>query len=117
MVVAALEPHTQEDVERWPTTGSTRSADSFDALPRKEGHTGGVPKEPLPTGARTDYFRFGVCESALAAADFSTLVLFGFESTLAAFDAAVLPVCRVLRVDLAIVRHLPSASELRDQTT
>lgn len=63
------------------------------------------------------YFRFGVCDRALAAADFSALVLFGFESTLAAFDAAALPVCRVLRVDFAIVRHLLSAPVLREQAT
>lgn len=70
--------------------------------------------DPFPL---IDYFRFGVCESALAAADFSALVLFGFESTLAAFDAAFRPVCRVLRVVLAIARHLPSDPELREQAT
>lgn len=62
------------------------------------------------------YFRFGVCDSALAAADFSALVLFGFESTLAAFDAAFVPVCRVF-VDLVIAHHLPSAPVLRELAT
>jgi hypothetical protein len=44
------------------------------------------------------------------------LVLFGFESTLAAFDAAALPVCRVF-ADLAIAHHLRSAPVLREQAT
>lgn len=43
------------------------------------------------------YFRprFGACESADAAADFSDFVLFGFESTFDAADAAFDPVCLV----------------------
>jgi hypothetical protein len=48
-------------------------------------------------GPTTGYFRFGVCESADAAADFSALVLFGLASTLPAALAALVPVCRVLR--------------------
>lgn len=40
----------------------------------------------------TVYFRFGVCESADAAADFSTFVLFGFASTFEAACAALAPV-------------------------
>jgi len=47
-------------------------------------------------GPTTVYFRFGVWESADAAADFSTLVLFGFESTFDAAFAAWAPVWRVL---------------------
>lgn len=43
------------------------------------------------------YLRFGVRTSALAAALFSAFVLFGFESTLDAADAAFDPVCLVLR--------------------
>jgi hypothetical protein len=41
------------------------------------------------------YFRLGVCDSALAAADFSTFVLFGSLSTLLAAEAAFAPVWRV----------------------
>lgn len=48
-------------------------------------------------GATTAYFVFGVCASALAAADFSVFVLFGFESTFPAAFAALAPVWRVLR--------------------
>lgn len=47
------------------------------------------------SGLTMTYLRFGVCESALAAADFSVFVLFLFESTLLAADAALDPVCRV----------------------
>jgi hypothetical protein len=43
-------------------------------------------------GPTTLYFRFGVCDSALAAADFSAFVLFRFESTLLAAEAALPPV-------------------------
>ncbi len=41
--------------------------------------------------------RFGVCESALAAADFSAFVDFGLLSTFAAAVAALELVCRVFR--------------------
>lgn len=58
----------------------------------------------------TRYFRFGVCDSALAAADFSALVLDGFASTLPAFDAAALPVCLVF---FAMWPHHPPASVLQ----
>lgn len=41
--------------------------------------------------------RFGVCESALAAADFSAFVDFGLLSPFDAALAAFAPVCRVFR--------------------
>jgi hypothetical protein len=43
-------------------------------------------------GPTAGYLRFGACERALAAAAFSELVLFLFESTLPAADAALDPV-------------------------
>ena len=52
------------------------------------------------------YFRFGVCESADAAADFSALVLFGLASTLPAAFAALVPVCLVLRLTIRTPRVL-----------
>ena len=47
----------------------------------------------LPVGrAAEGHFRFGVCDNALAAADFAALPAFGLLSTLLAADAAFDPV-------------------------
>lgn len=61
-------------------------------------------------GPTTGYFRrFGVCESADAAAAFSALVLLEFESTRLAAEAAFGLVCRVLRLTLTyLLARLPS---------
>jgi hypothetical protein len=63
-------------------------------------------------GPTTVYFRFGVWESALPAADFSVFVLFGFESTLLAAFAAFAPVWRVF---LAAILLLVSLREVVDR--
>lgn len=50
-----------------------------------------------PSPAVPHFPRFGVCESALAAADFSALVDFGLLRTFDAALAAFALVCRVFR--------------------
>jgi hypothetical protein len=50
-----------------------------------------------------NYFRFGVWDNALAAADFAALPDFGLLSTLLAAFAAFAPVCRVF---LLAISHL-----------
>ena len=50
----------------------------------------------LPAGrAAQDHFLFGVCDNALAAADFAALFAFGLLSTSLAALAALAPVCLV----------------------
>lgn len=50
------------------------------------------------------HFRFGVCDNALAAADFAAWLAIGLLSTLLAADAALALVCRVFL--LVISLHL-----------
>ena len=54
--------------------------------------------------AAEGHFRFGVCDNALAAADFAALLAFGLLSTLLADDAAFALVCLVFL--LVISLHL-----------
>ena len=57
----------------------------------------------LPKGRTTrDHFRFGVCDNALAAAAFATLLAFVLLSTLLAADAAWALVCRVFLVAISL---------------
>jgi hypothetical protein len=47
------------------------------------------------------HFRFGVCDNALAAADFAALLALGLRSTLLADDAAFALVCLVFLFDIS----------------
>lgn len=69
------------------------------------------------------FLRFcdGACDKALAAADFSAFVDFGLASTLAAADAAFLPVCRgFLAITItsfrAVLRHSPERDVMQVST-
>lgn len=58
----------------------------------------------LPVGrAAEGHFRFGVCDNALAAADFAALLAFGLLSTLLAADAAFALVCRVFLLVISLI--------------
>jgi hypothetical protein len=78
-----------------------------DVLLGEKGAALARPVAALPVGRTAwDHFRFGVCDNALAAADFAALLAFGLLSTLLAAFAALAPVCLVF---LAI-SHLLTAS-------
>jgi hypothetical protein len=60
----------------------------------------------LPAGRTAEgHFRFGVCDNALAAADFAALPAFGFLSTLLAADAAFALVCLVFLLVISLHLH------------
>ena len=51
--------------------------------------------------AGNHFFRFGVCDNALAAADFAALLAFGLLNTLLAARAALALVCLVFLLDIS----------------
>ncbi len=64
----------------------------------------------LPVGrAAESHFRFGVCDNALAAADFAALPAFGLLSTLLAADAAFALVCLVFLLVISLFTPAPDA--------